>query len=141
MEVIFRIRLFPQSPTNTFPFLSTTTPEGLVNIVFVPVPSANPAVLLPANVLTVTTGEGNLPAVVTANVAAVILVLVDDPADPQDSTTPDGFASVNEDASHFTQEETLKAEDPLGRLDNKGEETYEPLAIIRAALGYDVELV
>ena len=102
---------------------------------FVPVLSAYPGVPLPANVLTVTTGEGNLPALVTANVAELILVLVDDPADPQDSTTPDGLVSVNEDASHFTQEETLKAEDPVGRLDKRGVEIYEPLATIRAALG------
>jgi len=65
---------------------------------------------------------------------------VDDPADPQDNTTLVGFASVNDDASHFTQEETLKAEDPLGKLDKRGVEIYEPLAIIRAALGYEVEL-
>ena len=63
------------------------------------------------------------------------------PSDPQDITTLDGFASVNEDASHFTQEETLKAEEPVGRLDKRGEETYEPLATIRAAFGYEVELV
>ena len=113
----------------------------MLNCAFVPVPSDEPEEALPASVLTVTRGEGNLPALVTDTVAEVILVLVDDPVDPQDSTTPDGFASVNEDASHFTQEETLKAEDPLGKLDKRGEETYEPLATIRAALGYEVELV
>ena len=90
---------------------------------FVPVPSANPTLPLPANVLTVTIGESNLPGVVTANVAEVMLVLVDDPADPQDITASDGFASVSVDASHFTQEDTLKAEEPVGRLDKRGEET------------------
>ena len=53
----------------------------------------------------------------------VLLVLVDDPADPQDITASDGFASVSVDASHFTQEDTLKAEEPVGRLDKRGEET------------------
>jgi hypothetical protein len=48
---------------------------------------------------------------------------VDVPADPQAITTADGFASVNEDASHFTQEDTLKADEPVGRLDKRGEET------------------
>jgi hypothetical protein len=92
-------------------------------------------------VLTVTTGDGNLSLLVTDNVDELIPVLVDVPPDPQDSTTPDGLASVNDDASHFTQEETLKAEEPVGRLDKRGEETYEPLATTRAALGYEVELV
>ena len=103
--------------------------------------------LLPANVDTVTIGEGNLSLLVTDNVAEVMPVLleddvdVDDPADPQDITTSDGFASVNEDASHFTHEDTLKADEPVGRLDKRGVETYEPLATIKAALGYEVELV
>ena len=100
--------------------------------------------LLPASVDTVTTGEGNLFLLVTDNEADVIPVLVDDvddPPDPQDITTSDGFASVNEDASQFTQEETLKADEPVGRLDKRGVETYEPLATIKAALGYEVELV
>ena len=79
--------------------------------------------LLPASVDTVTTGEGNLPTVVTANVAEVMLVLVDDPPDPQDITTSDGFASVSVDASQFTQEDTLKADEPEGRLDKRGVET------------------
>jgi hypothetical protein len=82
-----------------------------------------------------------LSLLVTDNVAAIGLVLDDDSADPQDITTSDGFASVNEDASQFTQEETLKADEPVGRLDKRGVETYEPLATIKAALGYEVELV
>ena len=99
--------------------------------------------LLPASVLTIAKGEGNLSLLVTDNVAEVMLVLddVDVPADPQDITTSDGFASVNEDASHFTQEDTLKADEPVGRLDKRGVETYDPLATTRAALGYEVELV
>jgi hypothetical protein len=94
-------------------------------------------------VLTIAKGEGNLSLLVTDNVAEVMLVLddVDVPADPQDITTSDGFASVNEDASHFTQEDTLKADEPVGRLDKRGVETYDPLATTRAALGYEVELV
>jgi hypothetical protein len=86
------------------------------------VPSDEPEEALPANVLTVAI---ILSLLVTDNVAEVMPVLddVNDPADPQDMTTSDGFASVNDDASHFTQEETLKAEDPVGRLDKRGEET------------------
>jgi hypothetical protein len=60
---------------------------------------------------------------------------VEDPADPQDMTTPDGFASVNEDASHFTQEETVKGDEPVGRLDKSGLVTYDPLEIIKAVFG------
>jgi hypothetical protein len=78
---------------------------------------------LPASVLTVTIGEGNLSILVTANVAEVIPVLVDDPLDPHAITTSDGFASVNDDASHFTQEETVKADEPVGRLDKRDVET------------------
>jgi hypothetical protein len=92
---------------------------------------------LPASVLTITFTRSLL---VTASVPEVVPILVDVPADPQDITTPDGFASVNDDASHFTQEETLKAEDPLGRLDKRGEETYEPLATTRAAFGKELAL-
>jgi len=45
------------------------------------------------------------------------------------------------DALHLTQEETLKAEVPVGRLDKRGEEMYEPLATTRAAFGKEVEFV
>ena len=85
-------------------------------------PIENPFSPLPANVLTVAIIL-TLSALVTDNVAEVMLVLVDDPADPQDITASDGFASVSVDASHFTQEDTLKAEEPVGRLDKRGEET------------------
>jgi hypothetical protein len=89
-------------------------------------------------VLTVTIGEGNLSLLVTANVAAVKLVLVDtSPIAPHANTTSDGFTSVNEDASHFTQEDTLKADEPVGRLDRRGVEMYDPLATTRAAFGND----
>jgi hypothetical protein len=82
-----------------------------------------------------------LSGLVTANVAAVMLLLVgDSPTAPHATTTSDGFASVNEDASHFTQEETVKAEEPVGRVDNKEFDTYDPLATTRAALGKEVEL-
>jgi len=76
-----------------------------------------------------------LTLLVTANVADVRLALVDAPASPHDTTTSDGLASVNEDASHFTQEETVKGEEPVGRLDKTGVDTYEPLATTRASFG------
>jgi len=85
-------------------------------------------------------GVFTLALLVTANVAAVRLALVDTPLAPQDTTTSDGFASVNEDASHFTQEETVNAEEPVGRLDKRGVETYEPLATTRAAFGKELAL-
>ena len=47
-------------------------------------------------------------------------------------TTPDG---EDEDASHFTQEETVNDNEPVGRLDKTGVDTYEPLATTRAAFG------
>jgi len=50
-------------------------------------------------------------------------------------TTPEGLASVNEDASHFTQEETVNEDEPVGRLDKTGVDTYEPLERVRAAFG------
>jgi len=100
----------------------------------VPSPLENDANPLPANVLTVTI-VFTRSALVTDNVAAVRLALVETSFEPHDTITLEGLASVNDDASHFTQEETLKAEDPVGRLDKRGVEIYEPLATIRAALG------
>jgi len=85
-------------------------------------------------------GVLTLTLLVTANVTAVKLELVDAPPAPQDTTTSYGFASVNEDASHFTQDETVNAEEPVGKLDKRGLETYEPLATTRAAFGKEVEL-
>jgi hypothetical protein len=83
----------------------------------------------------------SLSRLVTANVAAVILLLVaDSPTVPHATTTADGIASVNEDASHFTHDETVKAEEPVGRLDKRGVDTYEPLATTRAAFGKDEAL-
>ena len=83
-----------------------------------------------------------LDALVTANVTAVKLELVDtSPVSPQATTTPAKFESVNEDASHFTQQETKNGDDPVGSDDNKGEDRYDPLEITIAVLGKEVELV
>jgi hypothetical protein len=48
---------------------------------------------------------------------------------------------MNEDASHFTQEETVKGEEPVGRLEKAGVDTYEPLEKTKAELGYDEPLL
>jgi hypothetical protein len=78
----------------------------------------------------------------TDSVAADRLALDDSsPVDPQDTTTLDGFASLKEDASHFTQDETVKAEEPVGRLDKTGVDKYVPFEIIKAAFGKEVEFV
>jgi hypothetical protein len=106
----------------------------------VPLPSLIPAPF-PANVLTVTIGEGNLSILVTANVAEVIPALVDDPDDPQAITTSDGFVSVNDDALHFTQEETVNGDEPVGRLGKRGVDMYDPREKVRDTLGYEEELV
>ena len=89
---------------------------------------------LPANVLTLAIIL-TLALLVTANVAAVRLALVVIRLSPQDNTTLDGFSSVNNVALHFTQEETLKAEEPVGRLDKRGVDKYDGLTTTRAALG------
>jgi hypothetical protein len=58
---------------------------------------------------------------------------------PHATTTSDGFASVNEDAVHLTQDVTVNAEEPVGRLDMRGVDIYDPLATTSAVLGYVVE--
>ena len=84
----------------------------------------------------------NLTLLVTANVAAVRLVLVDtSPDSPHDTITLDGFASVSDDASHLTHEETLNGDEPIGNDDNIEVDKYDPLDTIRAAFGYEIELV
>jgi hypothetical protein len=103
----------------------------------VPTPLENDADPLPANVLTVTTGEGRRSALVTANVAAVRLALVETSLEPHDTITPEGELSLKEDASHFTQEETVKGEEPTGREDNVGVDTYDPLEKTNDELGKD----
>jgi hypothetical protein len=70
---------------------------------------------------------------VDANVAAANVELFD--ADPHEMRAPDGVASVNDDASHFTQDETVNEEELVGRLDSKGADTYEPLETVRPSLG------
>ena len=92
----------------------------------VPVPSEYDAPPLPANVLTVTIVFTRF-ALVTANVAAMRLALVETSLEPHDTITPEGELSLKEDASHFTQEETVKGEEPTGREDNVGVDTYDPL--------------
>ena len=90
-------------------------------------------------VLTDTT-DLTLSLLVTANVAADRLALDDSsPVDPHDTTTLDGFASLNEDASHFTQDETLNGDEPVGSVDNIDVDKYDPLEKTRAVLGNDDE--
>ena len=60
---------------------------------------------------------------------------------PHEITTPYGFETVNEDASHLIQQETANGDDPVGSDDNKGEDRYDPLEINIAVLGKEVELV
>ena len=111
-----------------------------MNSALAPIPSAYPAVPLPANVLTVSILL-NLSLLVTANVAAVRLALVDtSPIVPHAITTLEGFVSVKEEASHFTQEETVKGDEPVGRVDKSGVEIYDPLEIVRAVFGNEEEL-
>ena len=88
-------------------------------------------------VLTVTT-DFDLSLLVTAKVAAVRLVLVDtSPDSPHDTITLDGFASVSDDASHFTHEETLNGDEPIGNEDNSKVDKYDPLERTRPLLGKD----
>ena len=76
VDVIFRMQCL--SATYKALLLSTAIPHGLLNLAFVPVPSAYPEVL-PAIVLTFTKGDGSRSLLVTANVADVKLpVLVAD---------------------------------------------------------------
>lgn len=103
---------------------------------FVPMPLENDAPPLPANVLTVTI-VFTRSALVTANVAAVRLALVETSLEPHDTITPEGELSLKEDASHFTQEETVKGEEPTGREDKLGVDTYDPLEKTNDELGKD----
>ena len=90
-------------------------------------------------VLTDTT-DLTLSLLVTASVAADRLALDDSsPVDPHDTTTLDGFASLNEDASHFTQDETLNGKEPVGSVDNIDVDKYDPLEKTRAVLGNEDE--
>jgi hypothetical protein len=70
---------------------------------------------------------------VDANVAAANVELFD--ADPHEIRAPDGFASVNDDASHWTQDETVNAEEPIGREGKRGADTYDPRETTSAELG------
>ena len=106
----------------------------------VPTPFENDADPLPANVLTVTIVFAR-SALVTANVAAVRLALVETSLEPHDTITPEGELSLKEDASHYTQEETVKGEDPSGREDNVGVDTYDPLEKTNDELGKDDPLI
>jgi hypothetical protein len=62
-------------------------------------------------------------------------------ASPHETITPEGFESLNDDASHLTQEETVKGEEPVGRDDVIGVDKYDPLVRTSAVLGKDVEFV
>ena len=55
-DVTFRMRLLLWSATKIFPLASTVTPVGALNCAAAPVPSANPAVPLPASVVTTPPG-------------------------------------------------------------------------------------
>ena len=120
--------------------MSTATPKGLLKTAFVPISSRYPTEPVPANTETLPIGVGNLSILVTANVAALRLVLVDNSKEPQDMTTLDELASVKDDASHLTQDDTVNDEEPVGRPDMMGLDTYDPLDTTRPTLGKDVEL-
>jgi hypothetical protein len=102
------------------------------------VPSAKYAAPDPARVLTIALPFSEL---VTASIAALRLLLIEDNADPQDTTTLERFVAVNEDGSHLIQDETVKAEESVGRLDKTGVDKYVPFEIIKAAFGKEVEFV
>ena len=52
-ELIFLIKSLLLSATNRFPFVSTATPIGFLNLATVPIPSADPPVVVkPAMVVT-----------------------------------------------------------------------------------------
>ena len=120
-EVIFRILY----PSDTYKL-----PDESIAIAF-------PPDIEFAYVLTVTT-DLTLSLLVTDKVAAVRLALVDtSPDSPHDTITPDGFASVNDDASHFTHEETLNGDEPTGNEDNIEVDMYDPLEKTRPRLGKD----
>ena len=70
------------------------------------------------------------------------MLVLDDacPSDPQDITTLDGFASVNDDASHFTHDETLNGEEPVGNDDKSKVDKYDPPEKTRAREGKLEEL-
>ena len=40
----------------------------------------------------------------------------------------------------MTQEETVKGDEPVGRLDKSGVDKYDPLEIVRAVFGNEEEL-
>ena len=92
--------------------------------------------------ITVLTRAPTRSLLVTAKDAAVRLVLVDSsPIFPHATTTLDGFKSLTEDASHFTQEDIVKGDEPVGNVDNKEVDKYDPLDTVIADEGYDDELV
>ena len=97
--------------------------------------------MLPANVLTVAIIL-TLSLLVTANDTAFKFPLVDStPISPQDSTTLDGDVSLNKEALHFTQEETVKDEEPLGRVEKSDVERYELFDKTSATYGNEDVLV
>jgi len=49
--------------------------------------------------------------------------------------TLDGFDSLKDEASHLTQDETVKGDEPVGRAAKIGVARYDPLERVRAALG------
>ena len=92
--------------------------------------------------ITVLTRAATRSLLVTAKDAAVRLALVDSsPIFPHATTTLDGFRSLNEDASHFTQEDIVKGDESVGNVDNNEVDKYDPLDTIIADEGYDDELV
>jgi len=82
-----------------------------------------------------------LSLLVADNVDAVKLVLVEtSPISPHETITPEGYESLNDDASHLTQEETVKGEEPVGRDDVIGVDKYDPREIVRIEVGKEVSL-
>jgi hypothetical protein len=83
----------------------------------------------------------SLTLLVTAKVPVLRLVLVDTSLVPQYTMTLDGFVSDNNDALHFTQEETVNGDEPVGRLRKRGVDMYDPREKVRDTLGYEEEVV
>jgi hypothetical protein len=86
-------------------------------------------------VLTLQVGEFKKPRDVTANVTAVKVLLNDEIGSPQEITVAPLFSDDIDDASHLTQDETVNAEEPIGREGKRGADTYDPRETTSAELG------
>jgi hypothetical protein len=132
------------SPLVTYKFLlaSMVIPKGAIKLAAVPVPSELAYSPLPANVVTVAI-KFTLSALEAANVAEEKGKLVDSLLSPQAIATLDGLVSVNKDASHFTQEETVKGDEPIGSEEDNDDidlDRYDSRERVRIFVGNDVAL-